>query len=209
MKDFNPILMLDNEYENISDLQEILESAGRKAFPNAGEITLLAESAEEALRIMIDQKTNEKSFSGMIFDNHLFGEIDGDDLLRIVHGKIGYCFKKNSAYTNLKPARFKSFEEIANIATDYKHNDRSQMILDFLEEHFEGIKDYVSFVDYFSQDRNECPQIFFSGSVSRIDTTGLYGVYYIQKCQGCEYKVLDIIRNEGFIFHGCYCSCFR
>jgi len=197
MENFNPILMLDNEYENVSDLEEILEIAGRKAFPDAREITILAESAEETIRIMIDKKNSEESFSGLIFDNHLYGEMDGDDLLRIIHGKTGYCFKKNSVYTNLKPSKFKSFKEFANVATDNKHSSRSQMILDFLEEHFKGIKDYVSFVNYFSQERNEFPQIFLSGSTSRIDSTGLYGIYYVQKCQGCEYNVLDIIKNEG------------
>jgi len=41
MENFSPILILDNEYENVSDLQEILEIAGRKSFPSAGEINVL------------------------------------------------------------------------------------------------------------------------------------------------------------------------
>ena len=174
---FEPILMIDNEYENISDLEEILERAAQKAFPDEGECIQYAESPEEATEFMKERMQQGRRYSALICDNHYYAGIDGDDFIRLLHGQLGYCHSKDERHLYLKLSKFRDLAQI----TRCTGRENKEVTL-FLKENFANLGEYKCFVEYYFGNPEECPKvILYCGNVSEADTSGFYGVAVVQK----------------------------
>ncbi|MBM3232628.1 hypothetical protein FJZ18_00470 [Candidatus Pacearchaeota archaeon] len=203
---FDPILMVDNEYENISDLEEVIERAANLAFPESGEFTQYTESPVEAMEHLKDIIQLGKRYSAIISDNHFYEGICGDDFIRLIQGQLGYCHSKDERHIHLQLKNFRDFKQIIKCT-----GRENKEITEFLDEHFRNFSEYRKFVDYHFGNPETSPKlILYCGNINEADTTGFYGVSVVQKSRSELYReyrggnhnlseetVLDILKGEG------------
>jgi len=187
------ILLLDNEYQDISDLEEIIKTAIGNVKDNTSRKLEFLEDASGAMDYLLDLKKGEKNISAIIADEHLYSEIGGSDFLRLCRGYLVYSCTKDSRYLNLNLKKLNDFDSIEKICEKGARVDKE--FINFLKNFSEDIKDYVDFVQYFLK----CNPliIMLCGHPTGVDTTGLEDVPLIQKKDGCEYYVLDLLEGDG------------
>ena len=205
-EEISPVLMVDNELENISDLEDLIKTAALKAFPDYGRNFVdYAESAEEATAMMREMMKSGGSYSSIICDNHMDG-ILGEDFIRLIRGNLGYCFSRDRRYLNLNLANFKSLEQVRK-CTDGKPK---REISEFLDEQFGGsLGSYRDFTSYFQDERKTPLIILFCGNPNEADLTGLEDIYTISKPfshpdsndKFCEKRVMHVLEEEGIFEH--------
>jgi len=171
------ILLLDNEYQDISDLEEIIKTAIGNVKDNTSRKLEFLEDASGAMDYLLDLKKGEKNISAIIADEHLYSEIGGSDFLRLCRGYLVYSCTKDSRYLNLNLKKLNDFDSIEKICEKGARVDKE--FINFLKNFSEDIKDYVDFVQYFLK----CNPliIMLCGHPTGVDTTGLEDVPLIQK----------------------------
>ncbi len=201
---FWPIMIIDDEEENISDLQDVLESAARKAFPRIDQPVQYVTTAEEAMDNMIQAWKFSKSFSAIICDNHLQESlIHGETFLRIIQGKLAYTLTKQEKHLNLNLDRFRNFTDLVKCVKQDLSIDSYRRIEEFMAETFTDMRFYQEFVDnYFGQEALYSPKlVMFCGTPSTVDRLGLEDVSFVQKSgsleRHSELKVIDILQESG------------
>lgn len=200
MKTDYPILLLDDEYADISDLEHVLANAAIRAGHPRG-ITVYCESCEEALDIMKYQKRSNKGISAIISDNHIgTSEIDGDDFLRIIRGNLLYCYSGFVDDAYMRAEHFKDLSELK------KYSGRTNAPLDrFFEENFKDLKNYVDFYRYYYPSHSPgTPAILLCGNLREANLDGLMGIQtfgkdtrYRASKSPCELDVLDTLMDLG------------
>lgn len=192
--EFEPILILDNEFENVSDLIDLLSDSIRRR-GHYGEFVFYCESAEEASELMIERMKIKRGLSAMIVDNHLYG-LDGEDFLRIVNGRVGYCISKDRRHLNLDLNRFYNFEEL------YRVIGKNNAISDFIEGVFSNDYTlYLEFLKWWNNEERKPLQIMLCGHPSYVDLAGLEDVFLIRKQEGCEREILSFLEENGIFNH--------
>jgi hypothetical protein len=195
-----PILLVDDEYSDVSDLEDLINNIGFKA-GHRENLAQLYESCEEAIEFMQEQRKLGLGISALISDNHIgTSQIDGDDFLRILNGKLLYCFSKLERDQYSLAEHFSSFQDIQRFS-----NRRNDAILNFMKCSFRDMQDYVSFYRYYYGNKEgKLPTIMLCGNPREADITGLNETYLIGKgirSNGagafCEKKVLGILNNLG------------
>ena len=189
------ILLLDNEYANISDLEEIIETAIYRISDNIYRRVEYQEDALGAIEYLLDLKEDNKKISAIIADEHLYSEIGGSDFLRLCRGYLVYLCTKDSRYLHLNLKKLDDFCSIEKICEKGAKVDKE--FIYFLKDVFKNVKDYADFVQYF-WDCNPL-MIMLCGHPTGVDTTGLEDVAVIQKEDGCEYRVLDLLKEDGIL----------
>jgi hypothetical protein len=198
LQEFNPVLIIDNEYENVSDLEELLKDAAGRAFPNnSGETIIYTESPDDALAIMQDYMSRGRNLSAIICDSHFYEGPRGEDFLRIIMGQLAYCHSRCRKHLAADIRRANSFEEVVACA-----GKEDKMINEFLQEHFETIDKYRAFVEYYFGEMRDNPLvILYCGNISELDNSGLWEVDIVRKKsvggQASELQVLDILEANG------------
>jgi CheY-like chemotaxis protein len=195
-----PILLIDDEYADISDLEQVLRYAAIKAGHPEG-ITVHCESCEDAITFMKDQKKARRKISAIICDNHIgTSEIDGDNFLRIIRGNLLYCYSgfPDDSYTTAE--RFKDLNDLES----YSGKKNSQLTR-FFQDNFKDFKQYVDFYKYFYPENElSTPTIMLCGYPREANLEGLGDIYVFAKNikeraskTACELDVLDTFREWG------------
>ncbi|MBI3334083.1 hypothetical protein HYZ97_01225 [Candidatus Pacearchaeota archaeon] len=207
MSHFWPILLVDNEYENISALEEVIEHTAHKVSRDIRDPVIYCESADEALLQMQEAMNTGMRFSAIISDNHFFEGILGEDFLRTIQGYAAYCYSKEEAHLKVDIGKLPDFAALTKIT-----NRRNAEMDEFLSEHFNNPQAYKAFTRYFyGQDEESPVTILYCGNINEADTAGLFTVYLVQKDNGdresrrkdelSEIRVLRILKQEGVFDH--------
>lgn len=144
--------MLDDEWDNIEALEELIDRALIKKGQGIGQRSYSAHP-DEAITLMKEAMEDDKKYSVIITDNHMKGTIDGDQFLRLITGRVAYCWDtqgldKEEIYI------YDNFTELYQAVTSRGGDDE---VLEFLEDHFENIGHYLGFVEYFFGDNEKQP----------------------------------------------------
>jgi hypothetical protein len=203
----NPILMVENEPWEITDLEEIIDTI---AFKMGVGIRLreYASSAEDAVEEMKRRMKNEGRYSAIITDNHLDSEygdcLDGDEFLQMITGNALYALSSDVRDLKVSFPNIADFKELLDISG----RPEEDKVYQFLEEYFRNFESYKKFVDYwFGKNSPELPIIMLCGSPREANLEGLEGrVDVIQKQSQrakkgridlCEKAVIRVLVSKG------------
>ena len=189
------ILLLDNEYADISDLEDVIKNAIYQIKDRVYRVVDLEEDSAGAIEYLLDLKEKNKMISAIVADEHLYGEIEGSDFLRFCRGHLVYLCTGNLRYLNLNLERLNDFCSIERICG--KGAKVNKEFVDFAKDVFKNVKNYMGFVRYFL----DCDPltIMLCGYPSIVNKIGLEDVPIIQKEDGCEYKVLGLLEENGIL----------
>lgn len=190
------ILLLDNEYENISDLEEVINDAINKISDGFYRETHIEPDSKSAVDYLKYLKDKNKKISAVIADEHLYEGIDGSDFLRFCRGYLPYLCTNEERCININWDRLGNFSLLRKIC-EKRSSWFDRQYIEFAEENFETPKEYGDFVKYFLD--SDPLIVMLCGHPSGINTFGIEDVPIIQKCDGCELKVLEILENEGIL----------
>ena len=202
-----PILLVDDEWDNIADLEGILTSvqtemqSGHKKYELPYmPLAVYAAHPEQAVREMIRIMESEGNIGAIISDNHLKdSDVDGDDFLRILQGYPGYCASKQEVDLDMDIYEYKSFEEFLN------SSKMDENILQFLEYSFGEIGYYQGFKEYFFGLSKKNPKlIMLCGNPKEVDRTGLDDIEIVHKGNknlgaSCEQVVLGYLAESEIL----------
>jgi hypothetical protein len=216
-----PILMADDEWSDVSDLEDVLDKASTaiytayendmEHFPYNIPIANLRQysaNPEEALDYLLEYQRNNHRFSAIISDNHMKSEeglsISGDDFLRIISGKLIYCLTKNSSDEDYGIEAVEKWDSFDDLYDSLSVDDEE--VQDFMEK-FEDPQNYASFVNYFFGNQQNPPAlILLCGNPREADLTGLDDLFIVQKqtrkvrkgiYQPCENEILNHLIEKG------------
>ena len=197
-----PILLVDDEYIDVSDLEDVINKAGFVAGFQEN-IAVLCESCEDAIEYMEQQKEQGHGISALISDNHIgTSDIDGDDFLRILRGRLPYCFSRFEEDAYLQARHFRSLNQI-----EQRVRRKNENISSFILNSFQDYKDYLNFSDYyFGNPRGETPTLMLCGHPQEANLTGLETTHLVgkdnrqAKDRFCEIEVMDFLTNLGIFY---------
>jgi len=138
------ILMVDDEWDNVESLEEVIDRANIKKGHGIG-LRDYAAHPDEAVTLMKEAMETDTRYSVIITDNHMRGSIDGDQFLRLITGRVAFCWDeygmdKDEIYIH------SSFRELYEAVTSRGGEDE---VSEFLQDHFENPQEYLGFVEYF------------------------------------------------------------
>jgi hypothetical protein len=209
-----PVLIVDDEFENVRALEEVMVDTSarmhmynlkesRKIYDMPERIVFYAAHPEEAIDFMKLFKETGVNLGAIVSDNHFLETVLGEDFLSIVAGNAVYSSSKDfndlKAYNILNPEsnKFPNFRELFGYET-YKTEDD---ILEFLEYNFSDINEYREFVRHFSGINPV--KIMFCGHPDEIDENGIGRVDIVQKCRShgelCEREVLSYLCDRQIL----------
>ena len=139
----NKILIVDDEFHNIDDLELAIDCAF--AVMKYRGIREYAAHPEEAVEKMIRSMQEGEKYAAIISDNHMGDTICGDDFFKLVRGHLAYCFSE-SFEEEVDLRRYRSFADIQREVLGHANTD--DQILSFLEENFRHIEEYRNFVNH-------------------------------------------------------------
>ncbi|HGJ66913.1 TPA: hypothetical protein ENS27_16260 [bacterium] len=223
-----PVLMLDDEPDDIGDLELVIDEMGSRMnhdllevgarnypyyLPESNRVRLYASYPLQAVEIMNELIDEGKRISAIISDVSMAGEegssITGDDFLRIINGKPTYCVSGDKSDLDIDIYEARSFRDLLEF-NGRRIDDDDDEIFDFLETNWEDIGQYTGFVEYFfGEQAPRIPQIILCGNPKKADYTGLEEVIAINKQRtkgsrhACEREVLAVLREFG-VFPGQY-----
>ncbi len=204
-----PILMIDDEPLNISDLEDLIDSAAYQIDIGIRMREFCA-SAEQAIFYLIRSMTERRRYSAIITDNHLNSDyedcLDGDEFLQVITGNIGYALSRNKDNLGMSLDGIGTFQELLGEAGG---NEEDRVYV-FLRDNFSGMPNYRDFVDYYFGDGvQRIPLIMLCGSPSEAALEGLEDrVITIQKqplrlsgrqVYFCEAEIMRILAEEGVL----------
>lgn len=204
MVSLNPILVVDDEYADVSDLEDVLNRAGQM-IGHPENIVTVCESCEEAVEFMGEQMQAGERISALITDNHIgTSNIDGDDFLRILMGKLLYCVSRFEGDSYLSVERFRDLKEIESYV-----NRTNDSVSRFIKKSFDSLRDYTQFSQYYYGNSENSPTtVMLCGHPREVNLTGIEDIVLIGKDgrfqesrDPCELRVLDVLREAG-IFSG-------
>lgn len=207
----NSILLIDNEHENVTELQIMLNRAAQGGFAE-GEGVIYVSSPDAAVRNMIDSMNEGKGYSAIIADNHMdidaendVQTIDGQDFIRVIQGNAAYCFSHSPVDLNLDGyRRFRNFGGLVDYTIGRSERNRFGHVgnvLEFMNRNFQNPRKYADFVDYYFG-RVETPFVMMlCGHPRYVDRNGLEDIDLVGKGDsvGCERRVLDLLIDEGIL----------
>ncbi|MEM4330855.1 MAG: response regulator [Candidatus Pacearchaeota archaeon] len=189
------ILIIDNEYENISDLEDLIKGTFFSKFPLSKNILQIVEDDTQAIDFLREIKEEKRDISAIICDNHLSGDLDGDDFLRLLRGYLVYLMSPEERYLGVDIRKINSLEEIGKMIRKGFYYEKYK---NYIEENFKDFSEYKDIVNYFHLDRERAiPTVIFCGHPEGVRRFGIEDVPIIQKENGCEVAVLDYLIEEG------------
>jgi len=224
-----PILNIDDEWENIADLEQVIDESAVKLvsesqrlgdrspyhFPYKN-LRQYAPNPIEAVNLMRSFQQQRHRFSAIITDNHFKDEdnveatIRGDDFLRIIQGNLLYCYTKQSDDLDIPLeaiAKCRDFDEVFSLGSSTFNEEVREF-----SEIFENPEDYASFVNYYFGKNVVSPYlILLCGNPYGADLESLERVEIFQKLplktRGgymlCEHQVLNSLVSSGYLPREC------
>ena len=220
-KDYlDPILVVDDEHNNVALLLEALRKIGHRTYDELKlgprlesngvdhlkyTFTHEVSCPGEAISLMKELQEEKIRFGAIVSDNHMKGEdgeaISGDDFLRLLSGQLAYCLSKDEDDLDLDCRGFRTIEDLSEYVCK-----RDEDFCDFFNDYFDNMTQYGAFVDYWNPNKNNTPKlVMLCGSPREADLRGLDDIVSIvQKTwdlEGitCERHVLDILSGQGVL----------
>lgn len=185
------IIVLDNEYENVSDLLEIIEGACLRQGKKPSERILYYERVEEMLEQTLEMAKKHEEINAFICDNHLSDLMDGDDLIRFLRGQIPYLTSRDLSLLRVDINKIRTSKDLEGLL---RGKIKRKDFLELMEEYFPSWEDYREIANYFHLKReNPIATVLFCGHPEGANLIGIEDVEVIRKCEGCEYMVLDFL----------------
>lgn len=194
-----PILLVDDEWGDIQDLDGLLEEvqirmlndldSNPEKFPYeipSANIRQYTSHPAQAIEEMLETMRQEQRYSAIVSDNHMKDDnsesIFGEDFLRIIHGVPVYCSSKDEDDAEIPLSDLTqtcSFREMLELGS----RRADEEILDFMESNFKDVQQYMEMVNYYFGDKKQHPLlVMLCGNPSGANLIGIEDhVYMIGK----------------------------
>ncbi|MEM4605770.1 MAG: hypothetical protein QW103_01905 [Candidatus Pacearchaeota archaeon] len=184
------IIFLDNEFENVSDLIEIIEDACTKQKTLSSERIFYFERINETIEYLLEMKNNKDKIDVFICDNHLSDLVDGDDFIRFLRGEIVYLLSGEHGYINVNIKKIRRLEDIERML---KGKIIRKEFINLIKENFNNFEEYKSLVNYLDNEGRPITTILFCGYPLGVNLKGIEDIQIIRKRDGCEYELLEYL----------------
>lgn len=202
-----PILLVDDEEHNVSDLMKILDKTSSDLANFSLEIPRLYDyvsSPEDAIDTMLEVQEAGNRYRAIVTDFHM-SPINGKDLLRVIFDRVVFALSLDEDEEHVSLSDLE--KEVGEIRSFRKLMDytavHNEELVDFLENTFGDMGDYKGFLRYWNSAKHPIYKILFAGAdkgdYQDSNEFSEEEFMFIKKQEGCEKDIVLQLIAEGVI----------